>query len=596
MVELNPELLAVLKRVEERSKETRAAALAKVDHQLKLREGKTARQFLADKPSSLVHAFTAGWKICCNKVSELLFGNFLNIAIINSGNDVISSGAPLLKFPDILKRVLLDIGAKGQVAAGTPAECDGVTQNTTGMQTSMKSRDDIANATIDGLVHKTFDGALLLGNCDKIGPGLLIGALQFSIPAMVISSGPMKSGISHKEKMARRDANKQLVAEGKGIDVVATTETEFKSYPAEDEGGTCGFLGTANSNEVAITCMGLHVPGTTFVQSGTPLRLAVTEEAARMIAAKDDPKDTKSKVAPLTKIIDERAILNAVIGVLAVGGSTNLAIHMIAIANSAGIDLRLEDIDAISNVIPRCVHVFPNNANANVNDFEDAGGMPFLMRELANAGLFFTDVTTVAGEGMDRYFQQAYLDDSGKLQWRDAPAESSNLDVLRPPSNPFDSHGGFRLQGAAANGIPELHALSDGLKVLQKEFNFKVALITDGRLSGASGSIPAAIHCEPEAAHGIGMLSRVKDGDIICLNSDDGTITMPGLNEMEFNQRPAAIEPTVSKDEEHTVEAWQEAANEATRRMPPPSAGCLTVRPKFVQAIARNRGDLALAA
>jgi phosphogluconate dehydratase len=442
--------------------------------------------------------------------------------------------------------------------------CDGVTQGQTGMELSLFSRDVIAMATAVALSHNVFDGALCLGICDKIVPGLLIGALQFGhLPVVFVPGGPMTSGISNAEKAKVR----QLHAQGK-LDRAALLESEMKSYHGP---GTCTFYGTANSNQMLMEIMGLHLPGAAFVNPYTPLRDALTRAAATRAARITTFGD---EYTPIAEVIDERAIVNGIVGLLATGGSTNHTIHLIAIARAAGILIDWSDFDELSAVVPLLARIYPNGG-ADVNHFHAAGGMGFLIRELLDAGLLHEDVRTVAGNGLRRYTQEPFLD-GDTLVWRDAPAASLDADVLRAHAAPFSADGGLRLltgnlgravikvsavkpehrrveapaivfdgqdqmldafkrgelhrdfvaviryQGPRANGMPELHKLTPALGSLQDE-GFHVALVTDGRMSGASGKVPAAIHVTPEALSD-GPLARVRSGDVIHLDADAGTL------------------------------------------------------------------------
>ncbi|MGE3928632.1 MAG: phosphogluconate dehydratase [Hyphomonadaceae bacterium] len=486
------------------------------------------------------------------------------IGIVTAYNDMLSAHQPYEDFPRLIKEAARKAGAVAQVAGGVPAMCDGVTQGFEGMELSLFSRDVIALSTAVALSHATFDAALLLGICDKIVPGLLIGALRFPyLPAIFVPGGPMPSGLPNKEKAARR----QLFAEGK-ISRAELLEAEAQSYHAP---GTCTFYGTANSNQMMMELMGLHVPGSAFINPRTPLRDALTAAAARRAAA---ITGLGGDYRPIGRVADERAIVNAMVGLLATGGSTNHFIHLPAIARAAGIEIDWDDFAALARVTPLLARIYPNGS-ADVNHFHAAGGMAFLTRELRDAGLVHADIITVAAEGFDQYTRDPILS-GGSLEWRDADADSADETVLRAASNPFQADGGLKVmagglgravaktsavdearriveapalvyddqaeviaafragdldqdcvivvrgQGPRANGMPELHKLMPLLGALQDR-GFKVALVTDGRMSGASGKVLAAIHVTPEAADG-GALARVHSGDVIRVDAEAGVL------------------------------------------------------------------------
>ena len=488
----------------------------------------------------------------------------MNIGIVTAYNDMLSAHQPYGRYPEAIKLYAREVGATAQVAGGVPAMCDGVTQGQAGMELSLFSRDVIAMGTAIGLSHAMFEGALLLGICDKIVPGLLIGALRFGhLPMILVPAGPMPSGLANKEKQRIR----QLYAEGK-VGRAELLEAEAASYHGA---GTCTFYGTANSNQMMMEVMGLHMPGAAFVNPGTKLRTALTRAATHRLAAIGKGG---SDYRPLGHCIDEKAIVNACVGLLATGGSTNHAIHIPAIARAAGILIDWEDLDALSAAVPLIAHVYPSGAG-DVNHFHAAGGMGFVIRELLAAGLLHRDIMTVAGRDLDDYAREPVMDGE-ELIWREAPIHSGDETMLRPPATPFLPDGGMRLvsgtlgratfktsavhedlwtieaparvfhaqddvaaafkageldrdvvvvvrfQGPRANGMPELHKLTPALGVLLDK-GFKVALVTDGRMSGASGKVPAAIHCTPEALSG-GALARVQDGDIIRLCAHTGTL------------------------------------------------------------------------
>jgi phosphogluconate dehydratase len=483
-----------------------------------------------------------------------------NIAIVSAYNDMLSAHQPFETYPAEIKRAAWVAGGVAQHAGGVPAMCDGVTQGRQGMELSLFSRDVIALATVVAMSHDMFDGALCLGVCDKIVPGLLIGALSFGhLPFVFVPAGPMVSGLANKEKARVRE----LYATGK----VGRTEllaAESQSYHSP---GTCTFYGTANSNQLLMEFMGLHLPGASFVNPGTPLRQALTQAATERVVAL---AAGRTEPAPLAAVVDERAVVNGVVGLLASGGSTNHTMHIVAMAKAAGIVIDWDDFAALSAVVPLLARVYPNGS-ADVNHFQAAGGIQLMIRELLAAGLLHNDVTTIAGRGLDHYVREPFLDE-GRLAWRDGAAASLDRDVLRGVAEPFDATGGIKVlggnlgraiiktsavkpahrfveaparvftdqddvlqafkrgeldrdvivvvthQGPRANGMPELHKLTPPLGVLQEK-GFHVALVTDGRMSGASGKVPAAIQVTPEA-HAGGPLALVRDGDPIRLDAD----------------------------------------------------------------------------
>ena len=511
--------------------------------------------------TNLAHGFAAAE---ASDKQQLKLGRWPNIAIVSAYNDMLSAHRPLERFPQLIKQAAREAGAVAQFAGGVPAMCDGVTQGQAGMELSLFSRDVIAMATAIALSHNMFDAALCLGVCDKIVPGLFIGALTFGhLPIVFVPGGPMPSGLPNKEKARIR----QQFAEGKlGRD--ALLESEAQSYHSE---GTCTFYGTANSNQMLMEVMGLHLPGSAFIQPNTPLRDALTGAAARRVAT---ITALGSTYLPMAGVADERAFVNGIVGLLATGGSTNHTIHIIAMARAAGININWDDFSELSEVVPLLARVYPNGA-ADVNHFHAAGGMGFLIRELLSAGLLHPDVNTVMGAGLHHYATEPFLVD-GRLEWRAAPAVSGDLSVLRPASEPFSADGGLKLlqgnlgrsviktsavkvenrvvtapalvfddqlevlqafkdgklardfvavvryQGPRANGMPELHQLTPALSSLQDK-GFHVALVTDGRMSGASGTVPAAIHVTPECLND-GPLRHVRDGDIIHLDSVHGVL------------------------------------------------------------------------
>jgi len=488
----------------------------------------------------------------------------VSVAIVSAYNDMLSAHQPYQRFPAIIKEAVRAAGGVAQFAGGVPAMCDGITQGQPGMELSLFSRDTIAMATAVALSHNMFDAALLLGICDKIVPGLLIGALHFGhLPVLFVPAGPMASGIGNKQKAAVR----QLYAQGKvGRDELL--ESEAQSYHAP---GTCTFYGTANSNQMLMEAMGLHLPGAAFINPDTPLRDALTAAAARRAT---EITDQGSEYLPVGRVVDEKAIVNAIVALLSTGGSTNHTLHLVAIARAAGIVIDWDDFDRLSAVVPLLTRIYPNG-DADVNHFHAAGGTGFVLRELLDAGLMHEDVTTVLGHGLRAHCREPLLQD-GAAVWREAPMASADTGVLRPAAAPFSADGGLRLltgnlgravikvsavqpqhrvveapallfdsqealmeafqagrlqrdfvavlrfQGPRANGMPELHALTPALGSLQ-DAGYKVALVTDGRMSGASGKVPAAIHVSPEVLAG-GPLGKLRDGDLIRLDAGAGTL------------------------------------------------------------------------
>jgi phosphogluconate dehydratase len=512
--------------------------------------------------SNLAHGFAA----CGPHDKAQLRGDVgPNLGIVTAYNDMLSAHQPYGRFPDLIKEAARATGGTAQVAGGVPAMCDGVTQGRAGMELSLFSRDAIAMAAAIGLSHDMFDAAVYLGICDKIVPGLLIGALTFGhLPAVFIPAGPMPSGVSNTERSRVR----QLFAEGK-IGKEALLDVEAGSYHAP---GTCTFYGTANSNQMLMEIMGLHIPGATFVNPDTPLRDALTRAATtRALAITGLGND----YTPVGQIVDERAVVNGVVGLHATGGSTNHTLHLVAVAKAAGIRLTWDDFADLSEIVPLCARVYPNGS-ADVNQFHAAGGMQFLIRDLLGEGLLHDDVKTVWGTGLSGYVQAPQLDDAGNVAWVDGPQESRDEAILRPAARAFSPEGGLKLldgnlgravikvsavkpehqvveapamifhsqeefadafrtgqlerdfvavvrfQGPKANGMPELHKLTPTLGVLQDR-GYKVALLTDGRMSGASGKVPAAIHVTPEAADG-GGIARLRDGDIVRLDAPRGRL------------------------------------------------------------------------
>ncbi len=549
----------VTERIARRSQSSRGQYL---EHTRKAAETRVRRGKLSC--SNLAHGFAA-----CSIADKAKLGGdeTLNLGIITAYNDMLSAHQPYGRFPDLIKQAAEETGGTAQVAGGVPAMCDGVTQGQTGMELSLFSRDTIAMAAAVGLSHDMFDAAVFLGICDKIVPGLMIAALTFGhIPAVFIPAGPMPTGMPNLERSKAR----QLYAEGK-IGREALLEVEAKSYHAP---GTCTFYGTANSNQMLMEIMGLHIPGATFVNPNTPLRDALTREATRRALA---ITALGNAYTPVGEIVDERAIVNGVVGLHATGGSTNHTLHLVAIAKAAGITLTWDDFADLSEVVPLIARVYPNGG-ADVNNFHAAGGMQVLMRELIGAGLVHEDVRTVWGTGLGGYLRTPALDDDGGIAWHESASASANDKVIATVARPFSPEGGLKLltgnlgravmkvsavdpenqvveapamvfdsqeglreafeagrltkdfvavvrfQGPRANGMPELHQLTPTLGLLQDR-GLKVALVTDGRMSGASGKVPAAIHVTPEAAEG-GALARIRDGDVIRLDPRTGTLAV----------------------------------------------------------------------
>ncbi|OCG65499.1 phosphogluconate dehydratase [Gilliamella sp. Fer4-1] len=565
---MNRIIQAVTQRIIERSKATRQAYLQKIEHAM---IKKVTRSSLPC--SNLAHGFAA---CCINDKNDLKNILKSNIGIINSYNDMLSAHKPYECYPEQIRKVLHEVGAVGQMAGGVPAMCDGVTQGEPGMELSLMSRDVIAMSVAIGLSHNMFDGALYLGICDKIVPGLLVGALTFGhLPAIFVPAGPMPSGLSNKEKVRIR----QLYSEGKASreDLL---ESESASYHTS---GTCTFYGTANSNQMVMELMGLHLPGAAFVHPETALRFELTNAAAKQITRLTSQS---GNYMPVGKMVDEKVIINGLVALLATGGSTNLTMHIVAMAKAAGIIINWDDISDLSTVVPLICRIYPNGP-ADINYFQAAGGTSLLVRELLAGGLLHENVQTVVGHGLSRYTQEPILE-NGKLIFRDGPTKSLDDSVIASIQKPFNSHGGLkvmsgnlgraimktsavasehqiieapavifnnqydldaeykagkldkdcvvvvRYQGPKAIGMPELHKLITPLGVLQDK-GYKVALLTDGRLSGASGKVPAAIHVTPEAYDG-GLLSKVQNGDMIRVNGQTGEITLL-VDEAELAKR-----------------------------------------------------------
>jgi len=583
MTPLNPALARVTERITRRSAQARAAYLAVV---ARARKAGTQRQGMGC--ANLAHAFAAmpgPDKLAIRAQRQP------NIGIVTAYNDMLSAHQPYADYPELIKQVARAQGATAQVAGGVPAMCDGITQGAEGMELSLFSRDVIALATTVALSHQTFDATVCLGVCDKIVPGLLMGALSFGhLPTVFVPAGPMSSGLPNDQKAKVR----QQYAQGL-VDRDALLEAEAASYHSP---GTCTFYGTANSNQMMMEVMGLHLPGSSFVNPGTPLRQALTADAVRRALAQVPADIGGSEPRTLADIVDEKAIVNAIVGLLATGGSTNHTIHLIAMARAAGVLIDWDDFSELSAAVPLLARIYPNGS-ADVNQFHAAGGMGLLIRELLGAGLLHDDVQTLMGPGLHRYTQEPWLDD-GRLVWREGPTTSGDPAVLRPVNDPFSADGGLKLmqgnlgraviktsavkpehrvvrapavvfrdqqelldafargelardfvavlthQGPRANGMPELHKLTPALGVLQDQ-GFKVALVTDGRMSGASGKVPAAIHVSPEALDN-GPLARVRSGDVIVLDASTGELRAE-VDDADWQARPSAT-PDLS-DRQH---------------------------------------------
>jgi len=549
---------SVTDRIIARSKNTRASYLAALDeaklngvHRSSLSCGNLAHGFAACQPDDKqsIKALTKA-----------------NIGIVTAFNDMLSAHQPYETYPTQLKQACAEVGSVAQVAGGVPAMCDGVTQGQPGMELSLLSREIIAMSTAVGLSHNMFDGALLLGICDKIVPGLLIGALSFGhLPMLFVPAGPMKSGIPNKEKARIR----QQFAQGK-VDRTALLEAESQSYHSA---GTCTFYGTANSNQLMLEVMGLQLPGSSFVNPDDPLREVLTKTAAKQVCRLTE---MGTQYTPIGELVNEKSIVNGIVALLATGGSTNLTMHIVAAARAAGVIVNWDDFSELSDAVPLIARVYPNG-HADINHFHAAGGMAFLVKELLDAGLLHEDVNTVAGYGLRRYTQEPRLID-GEIKWVDGQDESLDTEVLTKVETPFQVNGGLKLlkgnlgravikvsavqevhrfveapavviddqnklealfeagelekdcvvvvkgQGPKAIGMPELHKLTPILGTLQDR-GFKVALLTDGRMSGASGKVPAAIHLTPEALDG-GLIAKIKNGDLIRVDALTGELTL----------------------------------------------------------------------
>ena len=579
---LHPDLLRITERIRVRSAHSRRQYLDMIAS-MRL-QGKRERSQLSC--TNLAHAAAAMPQAI--KI-ELQQAYAPNLAIVSAYNDILSAHQPLQDYPALIKQAAISVGATAQFAGGTPAMCDGVTQGQAGMELSLFSRDVIAMSTAIALSHQMFDAVLCLGVCDKIVPGLLMGALSFGhLPAVFVPAGPMESGISNDEKARVR----QLYATGQ-VGREALLASESASYHSA---GTCTFYGTANSNQMLMEFMGLHLPASAFIHPHTELRPALVKQAAvqaALLAQATQPMG-------VGEMLDERSIVNAIVGLMATGGSTNHTLHLVAIARMAGIVIDWSDFDELSHIVPLLARVYPNG-KADVNQFHAAGGIALVMRELLDAGLLHEDVHTVVGTGLRAYTQEPYLH-QGALRWRDTCAHSLDDSIVRPVSHAFSPNGGLKLlqgnlgravikvsavpeanhiieapavvfseqaqaiaafergelnrdcvvvlayQGPRANGMPELHQLTPQLSVLQNQ-GYKVALVTDGRMSGASGKVPAAIHLTPEALLG-GNIAKIQNGDMLRLNAITGELNV--LLDTEILQMRPVNLPDLSPHH-HTV-------------------------------------------
>ena len=567
---VNQVLQSVTKQIEQRSAKTRSEYMRRVTL---AKEKGVARAHLSC--SNMAHAYASADS---SEKSSLVTERALNLGIVTAYNDMLSAHQPFKDFPDLIKHTAKELGATAQVAGGVPAMCDGVTQGQPGMELSLFSRDVIALAAAVAMSHNCFDASVYLGVCDKIIPGLVIAAATFGhVPAVFLPAGPMVSGISNDEKAEAR----KKYAKGE-IDRAQLLDSEMKAYHGP---GTCTFYGTANSNQMLMEVMGLHLPGASFVNPNTAMRDAFTKagaaQALKMTALGEN-------YIPAAQVLSVKTFVNGIVGLHATGGSTNLVLHLIAMASAAGIQITTDDFSQLSGITPLIARVYPNG-KADVNHFHAAGGLQCLMSELCNAGLLHEDVTTVVGQGLEPYFYEAKLDAREKLHWKKDKAQSFDKEILRTVSSPFAKTGGLtslkgnigeaviktsavpqdrhvveapaivfhdqesvkqafakgelgrdfvcvvRFQGPSANGMPELHGLTPILSIIQDQ-GFKVALLTDGRMSGASGKIPAAIHVSPEAAMA-GPIARIRDGDRIRIDANKGTLEV--INPDDWQARDA---------------------------------------------------------
>jgi phosphogluconate dehydratase len=560
---------AVTKKIIERSKPSRERYLSRISAAI---SNQPKRKALGC--ANIAHGFAACGP---HDKNELRNGTGPNLGIVTSFNDMLSAHQPFEHYPNIIRDAARSVGGTAQVAGGVPAMCDGVTQGETGMELSLFSRDVIALSTAVALSHQMFDAAVYLGVCDKIVPGLIMGALSFGhLPAVFIPAGPMTSGLPNEEKGNVR----KLYAEGK-VDRAALLEAEAQSYHGP---GTCTFYGTANSNQMLMEIMGLHLPGSTFVNPGTALRDEITKASAQQALSLTA---LGNNYTPIGQIYDEKAVVNGVVGLLATGGSTNHTMHIIAMAAAAGVILTWKDLAELSHAVPLMTRIYPNG-KADVNHFHAAGGMGLLIRELLAKGLLHEDVKTIMGSGLSGYLVEPKLESTGSLKWHPAATKSHDESVLRSCGNPFQATGGLnvlegplghaviktssisedryvieaparvfhsqeelhaafkagelhrdvvavvRFQGPKANGMPELHRMTPPLSVLQDK-GFRVGLVTDGRMSGASGKVPAAIHVTPEAADG-GAIAKIRDGDVIRIDATAGRLEIL-VDQNEFAAR-----------------------------------------------------------
>ncbi len=568
---MKQQIVEITQRIIKRSESTRAAYLAKID---------AAKSNTVHRASLSCGNLAHGFAACGKDEKQTLKGlNHSDIAIVSAYNDMLSAHQPYQTYPDIIKAAVKETGGIAQFAGGVPAMCDGVTQGQPGMDLSLMSRDVIAMATAVGLSHNMFDGALMLGICDKIVPGLLISSMTFGhLPTVFVPAGPMPSGIPNKEKARVR----QQFAKGE-VDEEALLEAESASYHSA---GTCTFFGTANSNQLVVEVMGLHLPGASFIAPNTPLREELTKAAARQATRLTQQS---GNYMPIGRMVDERSIVNAIVALLATGGSTNLTMHIIAFAKAAGIIIDFQDFNDLSAAVPLLTRIYPNG-HADINHFQEAGGMALLFKELIGAGLVHEDVETICGRGLSRYTKKPVLE-NGELKWVDAVDASLDEAVITSVDKPFKKDGGLkvlkgnlgtsviktsslrdgsyvinapavvfedqnelqtafdagelekdfvavvRFQGPKARGMPELHKLTPLLGVLQDK-GFKVALVTDGRMSGASGKVPAAIHLCPEAVDA-GLIAKIQDGDMINLDGETGELTLL-VDEQELEEREFA--------------------------------------------------------
>ncbi|ASP50067.1 phosphogluconate dehydratase [Cognaticolwellia beringensis] len=568
---MNKNILRITQRIIDRSKASRAAYLDKIAG-----EKSTTVHRASLSCGNLAHGFAA----CGSDDKNTLRGvNHSDVAIVSAYNDMLSAHQPYQTYPEIIKAAVKETGGVAQFAGGVPAMCDGVTQGQPGMDLSLMSRDVIAMSTAVALSHNMFDGALMLGICDKIVPGLMIASMTFGhLPTVFVPAGPMPSGLPNKDKARVR----QQYAKGE-VGKEELLEAESASYHSA---GTCTFFGTANSNQLVVEVMGLHLPGASFIAPNTQLREELTKAAARQVTRLTQQS---GNYMPIGKMVDERSIVNAIVALLATGGSTNLTMHIIAFAKAAGIIINFQDFNDLSDAVPLLTRIYPNG-HADINQFQEAGGMALLFKELIDAGLVHEDVETICGRGLTRYTQRPVLED-GKLVWIDGATSSGDDEIIATVEKPFSSHGGLqvmkgnlgisvlktsslregsfvikapavvfedqheldiafnagelekdfiavvRFQGPKARGMPELHKLTPPLGVLQDK-GFKVALVTDGRMSGASGKVPAAIHLCPEALDG-GLISKIKTGDMILLDGETGELTLL-VEESELAKRENA--------------------------------------------------------